>query len=105
MLHNTAFISIIPKKKYTRNSQWKDLRIAHLALDNKCNYCNTTNKLTVHHIIPIHIDQSKELCPDNLITLCKSCHWKIAHKSNPFKYVPTIRDICVNEKVLKQLGK
>jgi endogenous inhibitor of DNA gyrase (YacG/DUF329 family) len=42
-----------------------------------CQYCGKKNATDVHHIIPrrIKIDNS----PDNLITLCKSCHQKVEH--------------------------
>jgi endogenous inhibitor of DNA gyrase (YacG/DUF329 family) len=42
-----------------------------------CQYCGKKNATDVHHIIPrrIRIDNS----PDNLITLCRSCHMRIEH--------------------------
>lgn len=42
----------------------------------KCQNCNNTTSLTVHHIIPFHLfdDYKKANEIDNLITLCKWCH-------------------------------
>jgi hypothetical protein len=47
-----------------------------------CQYCGKKNATDVHHIIPrrIKIDNS----PDNLITLCKSCHQKIEHLTDKY---------------------
>lgn len=46
-----------------------------------CQLCKTEhNKLVVHHIIPVNLDNSENSIKDltNLISLCKSCHL-IAH--------------------------
>jgi hypothetical protein len=47
-----------------------------------CQYCGKRNATDVHHIIPrrIKIDNS----PDNLITLCKSCHRKIEYLTDKY---------------------
>jgi endogenous inhibitor of DNA gyrase (YacG/DUF329 family) len=47
-----------------------------------CQYCGKKNATDVHHIIPrrMGIDNS----PDNLITLCRSCHRKIEYLTDKY---------------------
>ena len=53
-----------------------------------CAVCSGTASLEVHHIVPFHIDATKELDPSNLITLCESkkngvnCHLFFGHLGN-----------------------
>ena len=52
------------------------------ARDNfKCQICSNSNYLQMHHIIPMKENNSLESIfnPDNCITLCKICHYQIAH--------------------------
>lgn len=45
----------------------------------RCRVCGGSNKLCVHHITPIEYfnrDFVKAHNPDNLVTLCLSCHMK-----------------------------
>lgn len=43
--------------------------------ENVCRGCGATEDLTVHHIIPVK--QGGDRSPENLVTLCRSCHSKI----------------------------
>ena len=45
----------------------------------RCEACESTEKLEVHHVIPFDIDPDRELSPSNLITLCKYCHLVLGH--------------------------
>jgi hypothetical protein len=61
--------------------EWKKLAQEIRKRDNfTCQYCGKKNAADVHHIIPrrVKIDNN----PDNLITLCRSCHTKIEHLTN-----------------------
>lgn len=63
-----------------RSSQWPKVRKKHLSSQPCCMACGSCKKPEVHHIVPVHVDPSKELDPDNLITLCdKYCHFAIGH--------------------------
>lgn len=63
-----------------RSSQWPKLRKQHIEKQPCCQACGSCKKPEVHHIVPVHLDPSKELDPDNLITLCdKYCHFAIGH--------------------------
>lgn len=53
----------------------------------KCQLCNSTKTLQVHHIIPQSHDITKIFDPYNLISLCYICHLK-AHLGN-FKLIDT----------------
>jgi hypothetical protein len=58
--------------------EWKKLAQEIRKRDNfTCQLCGKKGATDVHHIIPrrIKIDNS----PDNLITLCRSCHGKVEH--------------------------
>jgi hypothetical protein len=65
---------------FGRSSNWRKVRADHLIKFPYCSACGKTKDLEVHHIIPYQIDSSKELDPDNLITLCgTSCHFVFGH--------------------------
>lgn len=48
--------------------------------DYKCRNCDEESSLEVHHIIPISQGGTKS--DNNLCTLCKDCHFSIAHGEN-----------------------
>lgn len=67
----------------TRSGKWPKLRKKHLESNYYCRACGSRNNLIPHHIIPVHIDPSLELDPNNLITLCEeknfNCHLFFGH--------------------------
>ena len=67
--------------------------------DNKtCQLCGSKAKdINAHHIIPIHEDESKALDINNLITLCKKCHFEKAHDKN-YKKI----NVLLQEQFIKQ---
>ncbi len=74
------FDYIKPKKFDNRSPKWKYIRSKHLESQPECAVCGSSQKVEVHHIIPVSVDQSKELDPNNLITLCdKYCHFIFGH--------------------------
>lgn len=67
-------------KFYGRSSSWRKVRAKHIKQNPTCAACGRKEGLEVHHVIPYHIDNTKELDPDNLITLCgKYCHFVFGH--------------------------
>lgn len=63
-----------------RSPDWAALRQQHIDKQPCCQACGSCKKPEVHHIVPVHLDPSKELDPDNLITLCdKYCHFVFGH--------------------------
>jgi 5-methylcytosine-specific restriction protein A len=71
-----------------RSHEWPRVRREHLDREPACRACGGIEKLEVHHIVPFHLDPSKELDPANLVTLCESgkggvvCHLAIGHLGN-----------------------
>ena len=60
---------------YYRGKDWKKQRLKVLKLDNyTCQNCLSKQKLTIHHIIPYR--ETYDNSPQNLVTLCRSCHGK-----------------------------
>ena len=59
-------------KAQKRSDMWHNMRNAFLQLHPSCAACGTTEKLEVHHIIPVHVSPDMELAESNLITLCES---------------------------------
>jgi hypothetical protein len=79
-----------------RSGKWPKVRADHLKLHPTCAACGSTKTLEVHHIEPFHLDTTKELDPNNLITLCEStsngviCHLFIGHAGDYKAYNPNV---------------
>ena len=81
-----------------RSSQWPKVRKQHLEKNPACAACGSIEKVEVHHKIPFHFDQSKELDLSNLITLCEckkntggvNCHLEIGHGDSYRAYVEPV---------------
>jgi hypothetical protein len=67
-----------------RSPQWAKLEKEFIKEHPTCAACGSSKRLNVHHKIPFSFDPSKELDPNNLITLCmdKFCHLYIGHLDN-----------------------
>ena len=71
-----------------RSPKWPAVRAAHLKAHPTCEACGegSTKILNVHHVVPFHVDPSKELDEANLITLCEgpvvNCHLHFGHLRN-----------------------
>lgn len=67
-------------KLYGRSNKWNKVRSEFLRHNSVCAACGTNKDLEVHHIVPYHLDSTKELEYTNLITLCgKRCHFIFGH--------------------------
>lgn len=69
-----------------RSPKWSSLRKKHLIKNPYCCACGGNQKVIPHHIVPVHVDPSLELDPNNLITLCEeknfNCHLFFGHLRN-----------------------
>lgn len=76
-----------------RSPHWSTVRKNFLGTNPKCAVCGGNKNLQVHHCIPYHIDESKELCEENLIVLCEEnkCHFLFGHLGNWTSYNPDVR--------------
>lgn len=61
----------------TRAKGWRRFREANI--ENYCRYCDSFVLLELHHIIPFNVAPEKELDKDNVVTLCRWCHFKLGH--------------------------
>lgn len=79
-----------------RSKEWKKVREAHLKKQPLCAVCGNSKNVVPHHIVPFHVDPSKELDPSNLITLCEgdtfNCHLFFGHFRNWIKYNPKVAE-------------
>ena len=81
-----------------RSPKWPAVRAKHLAANPSCAACGTARKaiLSVHHIVPFHVDRSKELDTANLITLCEgqgvNCHLLFGHLMNWSSWNVNVRE-------------
>lgn len=61
--------------------KWKKLRKLKLMYNPLCEMCESEGKVTpaldVHHITPILQDINKAFDMDNLMSLCRCCHWQL----------------------------
>ena len=62
----------------------------HHYLQPRCQWCNSTHDLNVHHIEPQHLHPELRDVPSNLVTLCRECHFTLGHKRNWTNSVPEI---------------
>ena len=75
-----------------RDSRWREVRAEHIQKEPVCQACGKTTKLDVHHIVPVAIDKSRELDPENLITLCNQpCHLVFGHFMSYYCYNSAVR--------------
>jgi hypothetical protein len=77
-----------------RSSRWPTVEKHFIENNPTCAACGGKKRLNVHHCLPFHLDPSKELDPDNLITLCmseKECHLLIGHGGSFKQYNPDVR--------------
>ena len=91
-VHDKGFVcpkKLKPQKKeptditaFRSSARWQKTRDFIVRRDNfLCRICLengilTSGDLTVHHIVPLAVDFSKRVDPDNLITVCPQCHEK-----------------------------
>lgn len=77
-----------------RSSAWRILRKAHLEANPCCEACGSRQRVVPHHIVPFHVDPSRELDPLNLVSLCESptfnCHLFFGHLKRWDRHNPTV---------------
>lgn len=84
---------------HERSGHWRSKRAQHLRSQPRCAACGCKDNLTVHHIIPFHIEPELELEDTNLITLCENsgnCHLMIGHLKDWKAYNPHVRQMAAS---------
>lgn len=85
-----------------RSPGWSKIRKQYLKNNPNCAACGRNKKLEVHHIVPVHLDPSRELDIENLITLCDDpCHFVFGHLMDYQSWNEEIISDC--EKYLKKV--
>jgi len=89
-----------------RDPRWSGVQKAFLLRNPACAVCGARKGLNVHHIVPFHVDPSKELLESNLITLCRVHHEWWGHLGDWKSYnVDIIKDaLAWNEKIKNRPG-
>ena len=82
--------------EHPRSPEWPTVRKHFLESHPTCEACGegADAELEVHHVVPYHMDPSKELCPDNLITLCNKHehHILFGHLQDFKSFNKTVRE-------------
>lgn len=73
-----------------RSPGWDKVRDEHIRKQPSCSGCGISFRLEAHHILPFHVRPELELDPDNLITLCRDCHWNLGHLRDWALYNPYV---------------
>ena len=83
-------------KNYLLSSEWLNLKIDIFAKrGRKCERCNRTHKLSIHHLTYDNIFNEN---PDDLIILCEKCHMK-EHNIIKFKKGKPVKQLSLAQKV------
>ena len=78
-----------------RSGSWARVRREHLKRSPTCIACGRSRDLEVHHVVPFHSDATRELDPDNLVTLCGDpCHFVHGHFMSWTRINPDVRSDC-----------
>lgn len=101
----------LPRKPRTkRHPQWAALAKRYLK-GKCCAVCGGSDKVVPHHIIPVHVDATKELDETNLIPLCEgrvmNCHLVVGHLRSWVSYNPTVREDAeiIRQRIANRPGK
>jgi hypothetical protein len=77
-----------------RSSAWRSIRKKHLENNPRCEACGARERVVPHHIVPVHVDPSRELDPQNLVSLCESrtfnCHLFFGHLKRWDRHNPRV---------------
>lgn len=64
-----------------RNPAFYPAERKYLAVHTKCCVCGQKSA-TAHHVIPFHVDRSKEMDETNWAPVCVYCHFVVGHLRN-----------------------
>lgn len=88
---------LIAEHLVPRSGKWPAVRRAYLAKHPDCQACGRTEKqsgqaIECHHVVEFSRDSSKELDPDNLISLCRRCHEIFGHLDRWSSFNESVRE-------------
>ena len=71
-IHSNMYMSAEDKITYLASTKWKQLKSLRALLANsKCEYCDATNNLELHHITYAHLGNENI---KDVVLLCSVCH-------------------------------
>jgi hypothetical protein len=77
----------------SRSGEWRRVRNQHIASFPYCALCGAEARflkpLEVHHIKPFHLHPELELDTNNLVVLCRNCHYQAGHLGVSWSYENT----------------
>ena len=73
-----------------RSSRWSSTRGSLLKDHPFCSACGSEKDLECHHIEPFFLHPEKELDENNLIVLCRVCHFLFGHLKNWSSFNTTV---------------
>ncbi|CAB4169168.1 HNHc domain containing protein [uncultured Caudovirales phage] len=77
-----------------RSPQWESF-LKNFLRGKSCIACGQSDGLTGHHVIPFHVDKSKELDPANIVPICAdNCHLLFGHLKNWQWWNVAVREDC-----------
>lgn len=97
--HPIDVLELVPGDMFAtaRAPGWGRLRAAWMKAHPECAVCGRKGveaSCVPHHVVPVHVDASKELDENNLITLCESgsvnCHLAFGHLWNWSRWNPHV---------------
>lgn len=79
-------------KPGTVTAQWKyqQMRMS------KCSWCSRTVDMNRHHIVPQAANPALRDVRENLVVLCRDCHFVLGHRCNWKQYNPDVLYICTH---------
>lgn len=69
-------------KNWRNQSKVRKAILDYRRLNNNCEWCGRTNRLQVHHIIPVSVDPLAAAAPLNFTLLCIPDHLRIGHNGD-----------------------
>ena len=73
--------------------------LAHRKNNPVCAATGLTNRLEVHHLLPVSVRPDLAADSTNLITLHKHAHLIIGHGGNYKSYVTNVKEVCASIKI------
>ena len=93
----TCLLLAVSLTAHDRSPKWPALRNAYIKVHPSCIVCGKPAE-EVHHVVPVHIDPSKELDISNLCSVCSDDHLRIGHLGNFQNVNP---DILLHARILR----
>jgi len=76
--------------RITAQWQYQQLKMSH------CAWCGRTVNMNRHHVIPQAANPALRDVRENLVVLCRDCHFVLGHRCNWKQYNPDVLYICTH---------